>query len=79
LDFFKWVTIMREKAANRLEPHWASIESRTTAPQVEPVTWKERAGSLEHGVQNFLSEHPKLTVAAAAAVGLVLGWMVKRR
>jgi ElaB/YqjD/DUF883 family membrane-anchored ribosome-binding protein len=70
---------MRERAANRLQPHWASIEARTNAPQVESVTWKERAESWEHDLQSFLSEHPKLTVAAAAAVGLVLGWMVKRK
>jgi ElaB/YqjD/DUF883 family membrane-anchored ribosome-binding protein len=73
------VITMRESSANRLEPHWASLEARANAPEVEPISWKERAGSLEHGVQNFLSEHPKLTVAAAAAVGLVLGWMVKRK
>jgi hypothetical protein len=73
------VTAMRESPANRLEPHWASIEAKAKAPQVEPISWKERAGSWEHGLQDFLSEHPKLTVATAAAVGLLLGWMVKRK
>lgn len=70
---------MRGSPVNRLEPHWPSPETRGLAPEVEPISWQERAGSWEYGVQNFLSEHPKLTVAAAAAVGLVLGWMVKRK
>jgi ElaB/YqjD/DUF883 family membrane-anchored ribosome-binding protein len=39
----------------------------------------EVATSWERRFEEFLGEHPKLTVAAAAAVGLMLGWMVKRK
>jgi ElaB/YqjD/DUF883 family membrane-anchored ribosome-binding protein len=39
----------------------------------------EVATSLERRFEDFMGEHPKLTVAAAAALGLVLGWMVKRK
>jgi ElaB/YqjD/DUF883 family membrane-anchored ribosome-binding protein len=46
---------------------------------VEPASAHEVAASWEERFQEFMGEHPKLTVAAAAAVGLVLGWMVKRK
>lgn len=37
------------------------------------------ANTWEEQLKEFMGEHPKLTVAAAAAVGLMLGWMVKRK
>ena len=70
---------MRDSPVNRLEPHWPTSAIRPEAPEYEPVSWKETAASWEDGLQHFLSTHPKLTVAAAAAVGLMLGWMVKRK
>lgn len=48
-------------------------------PEIEPQSFGEMSTSLERRFEDFLEEHPKLTVAAAAAVGLVLGWMVKRK
>ncbi len=72
---------MRDSSLNRLESHWptATAAARPPAPEIESPSWKEKVGTWEDDVQNFLSEHPKLTIAAAAAVGLVLGWMVKRK
>jgi len=70
---------MHESPVNRLEPHWPTATPRIQPPEVESQTWKELAASWEEEIQNFLSEHPKLTIAAAAAVGLVLGWIVKRK
>jgi hypothetical protein len=70
---------MRDSPVNRLEPHWPTTTTRPPVPVIESPTWKEKVGTWEDDVQNFLSEHPKLTIAAAAAVGLVLGWMVKRK
>jgi hypothetical protein len=70
---------MRESPANRLEPYLTTYTVRPPAPEIEPQSWGEMAESWEDRFHSFLGEHPKLTVAAAAAVGLVLGWMVKRR
>lgn len=70
---------MRESLPNRLETHWPTAATRAQPPQVEPPSWKERADSWEEHVENFLSEHPKVTIAAAAVLGLVLGWIVKRK
>jgi hypothetical protein len=70
---------MRESRVNRLEPYLTGYGVRPPAPEIEPHSWTETAESWDHRVQSFLGEHPKLTVAAAAAVGLVLGWMVKRK
>jgi hypothetical protein len=71
--------VMRESPLNRLEPYLTSYGPRPPAPEIEPQSWGEMAESWDDRIQSFLGEHPKLTVAAAAAVGLVLGWMVKRK
>jgi ElaB/YqjD/DUF883 family membrane-anchored ribosome-binding protein len=34
---------------------------------------------MEKRFEEFMGEHPKLTVAAAAGLGLLLGWMIKRK
>jgi hypothetical protein len=73
------MTTMRESPVNRLEPHWPTYATRPQAPEYDPVSWSEMANSWEVRLQRFLGEHPKLTVAAAAAAGLMLGWMVKRK
>jgi hypothetical protein len=70
---------MRESPINRLEPYMQSYGPRPPVPEIEPQSWGEVGESWEKRFENFLGEHPKLTVAAAAAVGLVLGWMVKRK
>jgi hypothetical protein len=70
---------MHESPVNRLEPHWPTAATRVEPPEVEPRSWKEVTTSWEDEVHSFLSEHPKLTIAAAAAVGMVLGWIVKRK
>jgi hypothetical protein len=70
---------MRESSANRLEPHWPKYSIRPVVPQYELRPWEESAKSLDTRLREFMGEHPKLTVAAAAAVGLMLGWMVKRK
>jgi hypothetical protein len=71
---------MRESPANRLELHWPKQAAPAPPPPVyEPQTVGEVATSVERRIEDFMGEHPKLTVAAAAALGLVLGWMVKRK
>jgi hypothetical protein len=71
--------VMPESPANRLEPYLIRYGARPPAPEIEPRSWGEVAEGWEQRLQSLLGEHPKLTVAAAAAVGLVLGWMVKRK
>jgi ElaB/YqjD/DUF883 family membrane-anchored ribosome-binding protein len=52
---------------------------RSIAPEYKRKTLGETVKPWEKRLEEFMGEHPKLTVAAAAAVGLLLGWMVKRR
>jgi hypothetical protein len=70
---------MRESHVNRLEPYLTKTPVSPPAPEIEPQSWGEMAESWEGRFQDFLGEHPKLTIAAAAAVGMVLGWIVKRK
>jgi ElaB/YqjD/DUF883 family membrane-anchored ribosome-binding protein len=35
--------------------------------------------SWENSVEGLLAKHPKAAIMAAAAVGIALGWMVKRK
>jgi ElaB/YqjD/DUF883 family membrane-anchored ribosome-binding protein len=69
---------MQNSPVNRLERHWRSTavpEAQQYADQLS----REMEKSWENKVEDFLADHPKLTLAAAAAVGMVLGWMVKRK
>ena len=45
----------------------------------EQLTWSETAKSWEEDLETFMGDHPKLTLLAAATIGLLLGWVVKRR
>jgi ElaB/YqjD/DUF883 family membrane-anchored ribosome-binding protein len=70
---------MHNSPVNRLERHWRKpIPPETqryigeSSPRIRETTW-------ETNVENFIADHPKLTLVAAAAVGMVLGWMVKRK
>jgi ElaB/YqjD/DUF883 family membrane-anchored ribosome-binding protein len=62
---------------NRLETIWPKTEDRI--PETESRTWSGRAKSWEHKFEVLLAEHPKVAIAAAAGLGIVLGWMVKRK
>jgi ElaB/YqjD/DUF883 family membrane-anchored ribosome-binding protein len=71
---------MREGPVNRLEPHWQQAAARgSTTPDRVPHPLSDTAKSWEENLERFMADHPKLMVAAAAAVGVVLGWMVKRK
>ena len=45
----------------------------------EHASRSNSAKSFEHKIEDLLADHPKLAIGAAAAFGLVLGWLVKRR
>ena len=73
------VMTMRDGPVNRLEPHWQQATAQRTTPERVPHPLADKAKSWEENLEHFMAEHPKLTVAAAAALGVVLGWMVKRK
>jgi hypothetical protein len=68
---------MRESPVNRLEPHWPQpIVSSSTR---EEPSWSDTAKSWEVDLKKFIGDHPKVTLLAGAAVGLIVGWLVKRK
>jgi ElaB/YqjD/DUF883 family membrane-anchored ribosome-binding protein len=64
---------------NRLESIWPRSEPPDVIAGRESASLGNKARSWEHSLENLLSEHPKFAIAAAAAVGIVLGWIVKRK
>jgi hypothetical protein len=64
---------------NRLESLWSRSETPQTLPRREGVDLSSRAKSWENSLEGLFAKHPKAAIAAAAAVGLALGWMVKRK
>jgi ElaB/YqjD/DUF883 family membrane-anchored ribosome-binding protein len=64
---------------NRLESIWPPPRPAEPSAEAETTSWGDRAKSWEHKLENLLAVHPKVAIAAAAGIGLVLGWMVKRK
>lgn len=67
---------MKSNPVNRLERAWSR---RVPASDDVATAWKERMQGWEQDVEKLIVEHPTLAVTAAAMVGLVVGWMVKRK
>lgn len=66
---------MRGTPINRLEQAW----SKTQTNSGSPTGMRQRAHAWEANAESYFKAHPQLALAAAAAVGLLLGWMIKRR
>jgi ElaB/YqjD/DUF883 family membrane-anchored ribosome-binding protein len=68
---------MAGSPVNRLEPHWTSRSLEQGATEKNSLTEKveQRFGNLA----NMMGRSPKATLAAAAGLGLLLGWIVKRK
>jgi ElaB/YqjD/DUF883 family membrane-anchored ribosome-binding protein len=64
---------------NRLDSAWPPSESADTADEAQNTSWSEMAKAWEDNLKTLLADHPKLAIAAAAACGLAVGWLVKRR
>jgi len=65
---------------NRLESIWPQSKTASVPPPgSQKSTLSDTARSWEYSFENLLAEHPKVTIAAAAAIGIALGWMVKRK
>jgi ElaB/YqjD/DUF883 family membrane-anchored ribosome-binding protein len=72
---------MRGNPINRLEHSWT--RPKGLGPELTELSptpkWKRKARDLEENAENFIGDHPNWALAGAAVLGLVLGWMVKRR
>jgi hypothetical protein len=65
---------------NRLESIWPQSKTASVPPPgSRKSTFGDTAKSWEYSFENLLAEHPKVTIAAAAAIGIALGWLVKRK
>ncbi len=64
---------------NRLESIWSRSEVREEPAALEQSAWNTRAKSWENSFEGLLAKHPKAAIVAAAAVGIALGWIVKRK
>jgi ElaB/YqjD/DUF883 family membrane-anchored ribosome-binding protein len=68
---------MRESPVNRLEGRWPQPVVPSSAPN--QASWSQRAKSWEENLENFMGDHPKFTLLTGATIGLLLGWLVKRK
>jgi len=64
---------------NRLESMWPQSEPAEAAARRETASWGNRAKTWENDLEGLLRKHPRIAIAAAAAVGIALGWIVKRK
>jgi len=64
---------------NRLESIWPQVEAVEAQVEGRKRPWRKKAKSWERGLEGILAEHPKMAIVAAAAIGVALGWIVKRK
>jgi len=64
---------------NRLESMWPQGEAAEVAAGRDAASWSNRAKTWENDLESLLRKHPRVAIAAAAAVGIALGWIVKRK
>jgi hypothetical protein len=63
---------------NRLKDIWPR-SLREELDEDQSDSWRDTATRLEKDLEHRMGDYPKLTLAAAATLGFVLGWMVKRK
>jgi len=68
---------------NRLESIWSRYEAGEMDLSPEQPVWtkraKSKAESWENSFESLLAKHPTAAIVTAAAVGIALGWIVKRK
>jgi len=64
---------------NRLESMWPRSERAEVVARREAATWSNKARRAEDTLEGLLLKYPRIAIAAAAAIGIALGWIVKRR
>jgi hypothetical protein len=69
---------MRNNPINRLQRFWSRSPATELSVKQKP-TWNFTVQSWEASLEALVADHPRITLAAAAAAGVLLGWMVKRR
>lgn len=70
---------MQNSPVNRLERHWPNDSLPEAEQYGDESALIAKARTWEESIEDFMADHPKLTIAAAATLGIVLGWMVKRK
>jgi hypothetical protein len=75
---------MSKKNTNRLDSLWPS-KSGDSQPSALPVI-REFAKHLEQNIEpmlkhvgNTIAEHPRVSLTAAATIGALFGWFIKRK
>jgi hypothetical protein len=63
---------------NRLKDVWPR-SLRDELDENPSGSWRDTATRLEQDLERRMGDNPKLTLALAATLGFVLGWMVKRK
>jgi ElaB/YqjD/DUF883 family membrane-anchored ribosome-binding protein len=69
---------MRGNPVNRLEEVWPGTATQA-GNAGEGDSWAAKAQTWQSDLERYIGDHPKVVLAAAAAAGLVLGWLVKRK
>jgi len=67
---------------NRLEHAWnRPVDTGVDLGETSTFSssFKTRARDMEKSAETFIGDHPRLSLAFAAAAGLLLGWVVKRK
>jgi ElaB/YqjD/DUF883 family membrane-anchored ribosome-binding protein len=72
------VKTMQGNPVNRLEQVWAGTATSAESAG-EGGSWTDKAQTWQSDLERYISDNPKVALAAAAAAGLVLGWLVKRK
>jgi len=64
---------------NRLESIWSRSGGLEAPAPRERAVWANRAKSWETSLEGLFAKHPTAAIVTAAAVGIALGWIVKRK
>lgn len=71
---------MSKQHPNRLHSLWPSHASNDAGPALPDA--KQLAAKLEPVIENVgaaIAEHPRASLTAAATLGVLLGWFIKRK
>jgi ElaB/YqjD/DUF883 family membrane-anchored ribosome-binding protein len=69
---------MRGSHQNRLKDVWPQSLHQELG-QGESPSWKDTAARWQQQIEHRMGDHPRLTLAVAAGIGFLLGWIIKRK
>ena len=67
---------------NRLERYWpqpGTNEPKLLEPPRGDYTTRLRAASWSEKIADMLGDYPQATIIVSLSVGVMLGWLIKRR